>query len=153
MGSIAEARRRIIDAAEEALAISGFDLAGRAVERAPIGTGVGTGSPSEDPGRLRASARVGSRPYIPGEGVAGGEGVVERLGDTLSVEVSFDTPYAAAQHEGHAVMTRGGKSYTWRAKRWSEPGTGPKYLEGPLLEMAPRYLRALAENVRRATVA
>lgn len=130
-------RRRLVEAGKDALERSLSDLHGRAVERAPIGTGVGTGNPpSEDPGRLRASGHV-TRVTIGADG-------------KLEGKVVFDTVYAAAQHEGHAIMHRNGTTYEWRARRWSEPDTGPKYLENPLLEMAPRYVRAIAAAVARA---
>lgn len=128
------ARERIYHAAREGLERSLHDLLGRAIERAPEGVGGAGIEPSEDPGRLRASGHVTP---------------IEIESGRLSGKVAFDTPYAAAQHEGHAIMHRGGTEYEWRARKWSVPGTGPKYLENPLKEMAPRYVRAIAENVAR----
>lgn len=129
------ARERIFAAGKQGLEISLHDLLGRAVERAPEGVGGPGIAPSEDPGRLRASGHVTE---------------IEQEGGRLVGHVRFDTAYAAAQHEGHAIMHRAGKTYEWRARQWSVPGTGPKYLENPLKEMAPRYVRAIAANVARA---
>lgn len=130
------AKERIYHAGREGLEIALHDLLGRAVERAPEGVGGPGIRPSEDPGRLRASGHVTP---------------IEIEGSRLTGKVAFDTPYAAAQHEGHAIMHRGGKTYEWVARQWSVPHTGPKYLENPLKEMAPRYVRAIAANVARAT--
>lgn len=131
-----EARARIYRAGKEGLETALNDLLGRAVERAPKGVGGPGIDPSEDPGRLRASGHVTP---------------IEVQGSRLVGHVRFDTPYAAAQHEGHAIMHRGGKTYEWVARQWSVPGTGPKYLEGPTTEMLPRYVRAIAASVARAT--
>lgn len=63
-------------------------------------------------------------------------------------EVRFSTPYAAAQHEGHAEMMRGGQLVEWRVRNYSKPGRQAKYLEQPLLEKAPRYEAVLGAAIR-----
>lgn len=74
-----------------------------------------------DEGTLRGSGRV----------------EVEDRGDTMSVEVSFSTPYAARQHE----------EVTWNHPK----GGKAKYLEDPLKAMSQRYLAALAAAMRKVT--
>jgi hypothetical protein len=74
--------------------------------------------------------------------------MVADLGSRLEIEVSFSGPYAAAQHEGKAIMHRGGRAYLWIARNWPRGG-GPKYLERNLLAMAPRYAAVLAAEVRK----
>jgi hypothetical protein len=92
------------------------------------------------------------------------------LGGRMAVEVGFNTPYAAAQHEGHAIMHRGGRpasfslssselgssdvlslgtAYEWRVRHYTESGTGPKYLENPLKELAPRFDADLGREIKR----
>lgn len=58
------------------------------------------------------------------------------FGDRVETEVSFDTVYAARQHE----------EVTWKHPK----GGKAKYLEDNLKAMAPRYLAALAAAVRKA---
>ena len=138
-----EARRRAHAAAREFLEVAAEDLAARAVDAAPVDTGT-----------LRGSVSPGGDPESGGSPTAE---VLERDvsgGRELEVSVTFSTPYAAAQHEGWAIHHRRDASgrirtHRWEAHRWPGGG-GPKYLERPLLEMAPRYEAALAETVRRA---
>lgn len=56
-------------------------------------------------------------------------------GDRIVANVSFNTPYAAAQHEGDFVHPKGGKR---------------KYLEDPLKALKPKMARRLNEAYRRA---
>jgi len=139
------------EAAADALTTMAEDLAARAVADAPVDTGT-----------LRASVSPGP----------GGELVMREQprsnGERIEVEVSFSTPYAAVQHEGHALMhhkvnvyertgPRGGwkkvgqklVEYTWRARRWPGGG-GPKFLERNVTAQAPRYERILKAAVERA---
>lgn len=46
--------------------------------------------------------------------------------------VEYDSPYAAAQHEGEMTYERGGKVIEWKAEHYTVPGTKKKYLEDPL---------------------
>jgi hypothetical protein len=64
----------------------------------------------------------------------------------FQAEIRFSTVYAAAQHEGIAVMTRGHTAWVWQAHNYPRGG-GPKYLERPLLERAPRYEGVLARAI------
>jgi hypothetical protein len=68
------------------------------------------------------------------------EGTLERSGvastDGLTGAVSYDTPYAARQHE----------ELTWQ----HDPGRTAKYLEGPALEERGVMLDIIASQVRRA---
>jgi hypothetical protein len=119
-------------AARRVLVAAAFDLAGRAAADAPIETG-----------RLRGSVSPGGDPQYGGDP---GPAVVVEEGDRMEVSVTFSTPYAAAQHEGHATMHRGDTVYEWRARNWPLGG-GPKFLERNLTAMAPRYEAALAAAV------
>jgi hypothetical protein len=102
-------QRRLEAALDDALQRVGQDLLARAAPLAPI-----------DEGTLRASGHV----------------ELERLdAGRQEVVVSFNTPYAAVQHERTDYEhPRGGQA---------------KYLEEPLKELAPRYERVLGEAIRR----
>lgn len=71
------------------------------------------------------------------------EATLERSGATdidraaLRGVVSYDTPYAARQHE----------ELTWR----HDPGRTAKYLEGPAAEEADTMQALIAARIRRAT--
>jgi hypothetical protein len=97
--------------------------------------------------RARAGAATGlklaaehllqvSRGLVPIE-----EATLERSGvadvdeDDLVASVSYDTPYAARQHE----------ELTWR----HDPGRQPKYLEQPLEDEADTMMRLFAAAIRR----
>lgn len=109
MASVDEARRRFRAAARRAVTMVGEDLLGEAQRRAPI-----------EEGTLRAS----------------GELEVEERGDTITAVVSFNTVYAARQHE---------------ELDWDHPlGGQAKYLESVLREREPRYRRAIDAAIRRA---
>ena len=56
-------------------------------------------------------------------------------GDRVVANVSFNTPYAAAQHEGDFVHPKGGKR---------------KYLEDPLKAMKPKMARRLNDAYKQA---
>lgn len=64
---------------------------------------------------------------------------VEVKGQALSVEVSYDTPYAARWHEVEPGTIN-----------WSEPGVGPKYLESKAVRFAKKYIGIIAAVIRRA---
>lgn len=55
----------------------------------------------------------------------------------ISVAFGFNTPYAARLHEAPS---------NWQ---WSEPGSGPKFLESKLMSNKEKYLQQIAEDVRR----
>lgn len=104
-----EIRNRMMDAAVDWAQRVGDDLHGRAVPLAPILTS-----------HLRGSGHVE---------------VEESLG-RVDVTVSFDTPYAAKQHEELDYNhPRGGQA---------------KYLEQPYLEQLPRYVELFYASQRRA---
>jgi bacteriophage HK97-gp10 putative tail-component len=109
MADLDNIRRKMIEAAEDATRLAAFDLMGAAQRDAPI-----------EEGTLRASA-VTEKVEGPGH---------------VDYEVSFNTPYAAYQHE-HLKLKHpmGGKA---------------KYLEHPLQELAGRYEALVAAAVARA---
>lgn len=103
--------RKMKAAARRAVEASCEDLLGRAQREAPV-----------EEGTLRGSGSVEIRSNPDGTGVSG--------------EVSFDTVYAARQHE---------------EVTWTHPKGGKaKYLEDPLKAMAPRYAAAIAAAVRQS---
>jgi hypothetical protein len=53
---------------------------------------------------------------------------------------------AVPQHEGTWAS---GPNAGVPIRRWTTPGTGPKYLEGPLLEEHPTYLGEIAATTLR----
>lgn len=73
------------------------------------------------------------------EGTLRGSGSVDvdERANSASVEVTFSTPYAARQHE----------EVTWDHPR----GGKAKYLEDNLKAMSQRYVRALADAMRKVT--
>lgn len=104
-----DVRRRIRRATEDAVRRIGNDLLGRAQRLAPI-----------EEGTLRAS----------------GELEVDSRRGAVTGTVSFNTVYAARQHE---------------ETDWHHPKAGQaKYLEQPLKEQAGRYERILGAAVDRA---
>ena len=92
-------------------------------------------------GTLRASE------VYPGNDVDGSHTATE---DNLESKVSFNTVYAAAQHEGWAIQHRGGKEVFWQVKNYSEPGTKSKFLEDPWKKMIPRMEPFIAASIRKA---
>jgi hypothetical protein len=131
----------------DGLASSIEDLMGRAVQDAPI-----------DEGTLRQSAVIiyivnGTR-FEGANARQEAENSVVRIvsaGLELDVraELSFNTPYAAAQHEGIALQIRDGKPVLWQVHNHPKGGRS-KYLEANLLEMAPRYQAVIGANAKKA---
>lgn len=64
--------------------------------------------------------------------------------------IIYRTPYAAAQHEGHADQIRHGKPVHLEFRHYTTPGTGPKYLEIPFKATAPRLAGHIAKRVQEA---
>lgn len=109
MADTSDARKRLRAALREAMQVIGEDLLGEAQRRAPI-----------EEGTLRAS----------------GELEIKERPDRIEAVVSFNTVYAARQHE---------------ETEWVHPlGGEAKYLERPLLENSGRYNRILAAAAARA---
>lgn len=108
--TIGEARRRFRAAAEAAVRAVGEDLLGEAQRRAPV-----------EEGTLRASGELEIK-HLPG--------------DLIVAEVSFNTVYAARQHEETG---------------WRHPKGGQsKYLESVIQERGARYGTMLAKAIERA---
>lgn len=137
MGDLDEANHRLLRAAGRALAAVGDDLHGRAINRVPLREGTLRGS-GEVAFLAGGQRHLSMRDAVEAALHAGD-------GATLEVEVSFNTPYAAAQHEGAPGPPRSWAGHS--TLTYSQPGTGPKYLEGPLLEEAARYENVLARTI------
>lgn len=71
----------------------------------------------------------------------------QRRGNYVEVEVSFNTPYAAAQHEAEGPPSW---EHAKRPLTYSEPGTGPKYLENALKRHEGEVEAVVAAAVKRA---
>jgi hypothetical protein len=110
-------------------------------------------------GELRASA------VYPGNDPDGASAATE---DDLEANVSYNTVYAAAQHEGWAEQNRmhpvvfikdvGWRTLTdkiyphtvlWKVKKYSEPGTGAHYLSNPYKRMIPRIEPFVAASISK----
>lgn len=52
--------------------------------------------------------------------------------EDMVATIEYDSPYAAAQHEGEMTYERNGKTIEWKATNYTTPGTKKKYLEDPL---------------------
>ena len=143
------AQRTLIERMKRAMELSADDLLARSIHDAPV-----------EEGALRGSgARSG----------------VEQNGDNYSITVSFDTPYAHAQHEGYidygaervvqipahwrTMQTSAGPrrvrvrahTQTRRGRvyfRHHPLGGGKKYLERNVVAMGPRYRNAIAASLR-----
>lgn len=130
-----KARAKVAVGALEGLVRCAEDLAGKAQQLAPV-----------DEGTLRGSASItllvnGTR--FDGSGAkAAAESAVRAAAlagrpITLDAEVSFNTVYAARQHE---------------ELDWEHPRGGQaKYLEGPLLSGSARYSRIIALAAQNGT--
>lgn len=116
-----EILQRVRAAAEIAVDELADRVHGEAVQLAPLETG-----------RLRESARVDT----------------ERDDENgYRREVSFNTPYAAVQHEGGWET---GPLAGHRIRRYTTPGTGPKYLEAPLKRAIPDLEPHISKRVSEA---
>ena len=66
-------------------------------------------------------------------------------GDLVGV-VGFDGPEALAHHEFPVRF----RPRSWRglgALTYTTPGTGPRYLQGPLFELHPGFLQSIADDL------
>ena len=80
------------------------------------------GRRGQGPGHLRRSQKI-EQP--------------KTVGGIVSVEVGFNTDYAATVHEMP------------ESTLWSTPGTGPKYLESKLIRNKEKYAKNVADNIKR----
>jgi len=62
--------------------------------------------------------------------------VVKESGKAISVLAGFNTNYAAKLHEAPS---------SWN---WSEPGSGPKYLESKLSKHKDKYMKVVADYIK-----
>ena len=80
------------------------------------------GRRGQGPGHLRRSQKVEKPKIDHGE---------------ISIVVGFDTEYAAVVHEA---------PQSWQ---WSTPGTGPKFLESKLIKNKEKYMKNIADNIKK----
>lgn len=98
-----------------------------------------------DEGTLRGSGSVfvenqlvGRSPKTRGRGTPSLEHREKLKKDQTVVVVGFNTPYAGRVHEGVGI------------KNWSEPSSGPKFLEAKLANNRDEYMKITAEHLREA---
>lgn len=75
------------------------------------------------------------------EGFLRGSGKVSKVeakGKIIGIAVSYDKPYARRWHEVEPGTIK-----------WSEPGVGPKYLESKMVRFKNKYMKIIAEVIRR----
>jgi hypothetical protein len=125
MGDLDDAHERLLQAAGRALVAVGNDLLGRATLLTPLELGT-----LEESGEITFLSGTTRHRDID----SAVQDALSRGADaTVDVEVSFNTPYAARQHE----------ELTWR-----HPLRGQaKYLETPLKQQAARYESVLARSI------
>ena len=139
-----EIRRRYLEACARGINRTANVVMADAIEEAPLG-------PAE-------SAPKGA-PDGEGHEGGGGSGELRRsahgpVNDEssratphhLTAEVSFNTEYAAAQHEGMAIHHDG---TVWVVRQYTTPGTKKKYLEDPFKAEAQNLDRRIAEELRK----
>jgi hypothetical protein len=129
-----ELKQRVLSATFKALTVVVEDLAGRAQRDAPIDEGTLRGSMAIDwivnRRRFTGAGARATAEAVAQALVKGGQAV------TVDAEVSFNTIYAARQHE---------------ELDWEHPKGGrAKYLEANLLAQAGRYNRVLDMAVQAA---
>lgn len=70
-------------------------------------------------------------------------------GGTIEGEMGYTANYAAAVHEmgGGNQISAGGRVFA-RGIHWSQPGTGPKYLENPARAHAPKMIPNMVKRMQ-----
>ena len=147
---VRELERRFLEAAARGINRTANVVMADAIQEAPLGPAAD--APKEADG------------VVGGEGHIGGGGSGELRGSAhgpindpdsaataghLEAEVSFRTPYAAAQHEGIAVMRRGDTEYVWKVRQYTTPGTKKKFLADPLKAQVHELERRVAEEIAK----
>lgn len=134
--NVRKARADYVEGALRGLIASGEDLVGEAQRRAPL-----------EEGTLKASATlvliVNGNRY---DGAGGSSAAISAARSaalagrevTCDAEISFNTVYAARQHE----------ELSWRHPLAGEA----KYLERPLLERSGRYQSIISSSAQRGTI-
>lgn len=74
-------------------------------------------------------------------------GDIERNGDTISISITYSTPYAVPVHENPSPHD----PPTWEGKQiqWHPSGRGPKFLELPLRAAEKGFVERVADKVFR----
>jgi hypothetical protein len=124
--------RIFLDAVVEGVNLAAAHVMSDSIDEAPLGPGHQQGGHKlSGPSTLRESAKLD-----------------EASRHHLWANLSYNTPYAAAQHEGVAEMHRNGTIIHWEVHHHTTPGTKTKYLEDPLKKFTPRFEAFLAAHVR-----
>jgi len=68
------------------------------------------------------------------------------IGDVIEATVGFNKPYAAVQHEG---TWQTGPLAGVQIVNYTEPSSGPKFLESKMAAHGERYIEEAADTMRR----
>jgi len=114
-----------------------FDLLGEAMNRAPIKTGYlrGAGIAKVNDDQVAHTESSGSNAAQIVKDFKAGNISLQQFVDELMGEVAFTTPYATYQHEEQDLNHIDGEA---------------KYLENPLKEKSPEYIKGLAAAIEAA---
>ena len=113
--------QKMENGAEKALRPVGYEIVIDANEKPP--------KTPKDTGDLKSSGKVSE---------------VKVTAAEMQIEIVFDMPYAARWHEavGNIDPVRGKKI------KWSEPQSGPKYLESKMVMFHPKYMLMIANIIK-----
>lgn len=121
-----------LEAAVDAINLGAGHVMSDSIDEAPLGPTVDEGGDAQSTSTLRESAAL-----------------EEATREHLWATISYNTSYAAAQHEGVALQHRKGEIILWIVKHHTTPGTKTKFLEDPLKAFLPRFERFVARYVRK----
>ena len=126
------------DAAKKEMINIVFDLLGEGMRRAPVDEGTlrGSGIAIVNDNQVAHTEKTGGGTADIIKDFKAGNISLQQMMDELMGEVVFNTPYATYQHEEQKLShPKGGEA---------------KYLENPLKEKAPLYVRGLADAIEKA---
>lgn len=127
-----------LKAAKKELISIVFDLLGEAMRKAPVQTGHlrGSGVAKVNDDQVGHTENTGQKQANLVNDFKSGKISLQKFIDELIGEVAFDTPYATYQHEEQNLNhPLGGES---------------KYLETPLKQKSPQYIKGLADAIEEA---
>ena len=88
--------------------------------------------------KLDADNETPKTPHKEGALKASGQTELFNGVSVITARVSYNTPYAAKWHEQEA-------------RNWTEPGSGSKYLETPLLKNTNKYYKLMADYIKESS--
>ena len=139
------ANEAVMRGAERGIAKAGMRLLGDSIGEMP--------SVPRDEGTLRGSGSVHvngkfkqASPSAGGAPTPNKTDIAKTVRDGIEATVAFNTDYAAAQHEGFAVMPDGRRI---EFRDYTTAGTGAKFLEAPMARNNELYMGIVAGEVRK----